>query len=556
MKPATASHTQHVRNLQRRIGVVRRKRLAVTIATGAAWAVTAFVATISAEALLDWLAGLPWLVRALALAGALGGAGYFLWRDVFLPLRKRLTDDAVALIIERELPKFRTRYIASIQLARAEGGGAQSSLVRALLAETDALANAMNFREIVRAEAMKRALRIAGLTLLGAVALGWAGGSATPLLLKRAALLNVPLPTKTHIVQITGDRRISIGEDFKIEVSATGVLPAAGKVLVTQADGQKREFALEPEPDQGGHYSAVIRSAQGSFRYLVKLNDTTSGPHTVTAVVRPLVAEIECRQQFPKYLNLAPVNLPASDLKLFAGSRLMVTVKASVPIKEAHLKLAGLDTKVPMAIDPKTPLILRGEFDVPAQNLTGFSVWMMDTTGIESGETALYRIDIVPDEKPAVKILYPTRREDLATPAATVRVAFEAKDDFGVSKVVLHYAVADKPEKTLTFDLAGRSEKSLARRFEWKLRSVRPGPQVGDVLEYWLTAEDTNTVTGPGVGTTERYQIKIVSEEEKKLDLANRLSDTINGIGEVTGSQEELNRKLGETIFTKPPTQP
>jgi hypothetical protein len=556
MKPATASQAHHVRNLHRRIGVVRRKRLVVTLATGIAWAVTAFVATIVAEALLDWLAVLPWLVRALALAGALGGAGYFLWRDVFIPLRKRLTDDAVALIIERELPKFQTRYIASIQLARTEGGAARSSLVRALLAETDALANTLNFREVVRVGTMKRALRIAGLTLLGAVALGWAGGSATPLLLKRAALLNVPLPTKTQIVQITGDRRISIGEDLKIEVSATGVLPPAGRVLVTQADGQKREFALDPEPDQSGHYSAVIRSAQGSFRYLVKLNDATSGPHTVTAVVRPLVVEIECRQQFPNYAKLAPVNLPASDLKLLAGSRLTVTVKASAPIKEAHVKLAGLNTKVPMAIDPKTPSVLRGEFDIPAQNLTGFSVWMMDTTGIESGETALYRVDIEPDEAPTVKILYPTRREDLATPAATVRVAFEAKDDFGISKVVLHYAVGDRPEKTLTFDLAGRSEKRLARRFEWKLRSVRPRPQIGDVLEYWLTAEDTNTATGPGVGTTERYQIKIVTEEEKRLDLANRLNDTLSGIGEVTGSQEELNRDLGQTIFTKPQKQP
>ena len=71
--------------------------------------------------------------------------------------------------------------------------------------------------------------------------------------------------------------------------------------------------------------------------------------------------------------------------------------------------------------------------------------------------------------------------------------------------------------------------------------------------EYWFEVIDANDVTGPGVGTVEHYQARIVSEAEKRADLANRLSDAMEGLNGVRQGQEELNNKLGEIIFEKPP---
>ena len=90
------------------------------------------VGVFTAEAILDRLVNLPWLARAVVFLGCLGGAAFLLWRESVNPLRKRLDDDAVALLIEHGLPAFRTRFIASIQLARDERNRA-SSLVRALV---------------------------------------------------------------------------------------------------------------------------------------------------------------------------------------------------------------------------------------------------------------------------------------------------------------------------------------------------------------------------------------------------------------------------------------
>lgn len=519
--------------------------------TGLALALLVVVATVTVECALDWLTELPWPMRALILLCTLAAAGFFLRRDVVKPLRQKLNDDAVALLIERALPEFQTRYIASIQLA----GQHSSSFIRALLAETDALAATLSFGCVVRLAPLRRALFGALLAVAVAGGLAWWAGHATPILLRRAALLNSPLPRKTQITNLTGDRKIGIGEDLRIEAAAAGVVPARGVIVASLPHGQRREYALEPEPDQPGHFSALIRSPQESFSYVIRLNDATSPSAQITTLLRPVVVQLTCQQYFPSYLKLPPAPRSPGDLRLLAGSRLSVSVKPSSPLGKASLRLTGVKREVPLQVDPKTWRAF-GDLDIPAKDLTGFSIHLTDTQGIDSGESATYRIDIVPDQEPTVRITYATRREELATLAATVRIAFEAKDDYGLSRATLHYTLGTRAEKTIPFELTGPVAKTISRRFDWKLASLRPTPQLGDVLEFWVSVADSNTVTGPGLGASEHFQIRVVTEDEKRLDLSNRMSDTIGGLGEVAGSQEQLNKTLGEAIFAKPTDSP
>jgi hypothetical protein len=51
-------------------------------------------------------------------------------------------------------------------------------------------------------------------------------------------------------------------------------------------------------------------------------------------------------------------------------------------------------------------------------------------------------------------------------------------------------------------------------------------------------------------------QARIVSDAEKRADLSNRLSDTMEGLSGVKRGQEDLNQQLGEFIFEKPAAKP
>jgi len=551
MKPVPPSNNAaRVKRLQRRIRAVRDKRVAVRTMTGAALAASVVVGVFTAEAVLDRLVNLPWPARALVFLGCLGAAGFLLWRETIGPLRKRLDDDAVALLIEHALPAFRTRFIASIQLAR-DARWRTSSLVRALLAQTAVLADSLDFRNVVKTRRLRRIVtRCAGI-VAAACALFCFGGGASILLLQRAMLFNVPLPGWTYLVSVTGAKNIGVGEDLKIEVTAGGIIPSQGRVIATNAAGQKREFALVPDPKQREHFSAVIRSPQESFSYIVKLGDATSLPYQVKTFQRPTVADVACEQVYPAYVEASPVERKVSDLALLAGSRLNLTVKASMGISKAALRLEGLDREVPMRVDTKDPTLLRGEIEIPPKDLTGFSVRLVSSDGIESGEGVLYRIDLLPDREPAVKIVVPERREEVATAQATLRIAFEAKDDFGISKAALHFTVDQGEEKTIEFDLGKHAGKTVARRFEWKLGSLQPQAGIGSTIEFWTTVADSNIVTGPSTAATDHYQTRIVTDDEKRLDMANRLRETMSGVTEITESQQELNKTLGEPLFEK-----
>jgi len=192
---------------------------------------------------------------------------------------------------------------------------------------------------------------------------------------------------------------------------------------------------------------------------------------------------------------------------------------------------------------------------------------------MESRDNAVYRVDVIPDKAPTVKITYPERKEELITRHATMIVGIDALDDFAISKLRLRYKIASDPsqlasptppaasqfvgavsryiEDSIELDLEEGNPQRVRRRLEWKIGDFRPTLSEGTAIEYWIEAEDNNNATGPGVASSEHQLAKVVSEAEKRADLLNRAGDTLGSISDVTTDQEKLNRNLGTIIREK-----
>jgi hypothetical protein len=93
-------------------------------------------------------------------------------------------------------------------------------------------------------------------------------------------------------------------------------------------------------------------------------------------------------------------------------------------------------------------------------------------------------------------------------------------------------------------------QTSLKRHFDWDLEKL-PLAQ-GNVIEFWLTVTDTNTVTGPGIGATEHYQIRIVSSQEKLADIQNHRQEELEKLKEVEKSLQDSNEELAKPLTEKP----
>jgi hypothetical protein len=373
-------------------------------------------------------------------------------------------------------------------------------------------------------------------------------------LLRRVFLSNVAVPRKTRIVVPEGDRTVGVGDTLRLEAFVQGLMPSEGRVEIRQSSRRTQEFPLEQNKENRIHFGRVIENVQESFRYRFHLGDAQSPEFTITAVPRPMVESIECEQVFPGYTGLKPARRQLGDLSLLAGSVLQLKIKATKDLQSAGIQLVGLGRELPLAIDPAAPRDLQGVFTVPLRGLNGFQIRMLDAGGMASRDEAIYRVDILPDKVPTVRLTYPDRKEELVTRHATMLVAFEAGDDFQVKAVRLKYkanTVDNGAEKSVELDLGGEATRRLKHRHEWKIAGALPGVAEGAIIEYWIEVEDNNNATGPGIGASEHQLARVVSEAEKRADLLNRAGDYLGSISDVALDQEKLNRNLGTLIRAK-----
>jgi hypothetical protein len=545
------------------VGRVQKRMGRVAIQTGLAMALPVIAIWLAIEMPLDWHFTLPRWVRALFLLTGLGGAGAVAWRFGIRPWLNRPGDDQVALAIERALPELRSRFIAAIQLSRQPQEHGRP-LVRALVKETTEFTRELEFSQVVRTGSLILWLKVTAATCVVGAGLWWLGGKASGPLLQRALLFNVPKPSNTLITSFPGDRIIALGDDLRLDIAAVGVLPASGRLRVETARGSVQEFVLERDPANAAHYSRTLHSVQENFTYRIELGDTRTTPASVKVRPRPSITSLALEQHWPSYTGFPAQPRATSDLKLLAGSKVVIAARSNVSLREAAAQLIGPDRTVrqstPLRAQPGTPNATpewRGAADIPAKDVAGLTFHLTDEEGVESKGMAVYRIEVIPDEPPTLEILWPPRREELVTPRATLLIAFETRDDFGIGRVKLHYAVNwtdGGAHRTVDLELGTGTPKALTRRFEWDLSRMNPPLQPGDVVDYWLESVDANNVTGPGVTVLpQHYQARVVFAEEKRADLAARLGDTLQGLNDVRLGQEELARRLGEIIYEKKP---
>jgi hypothetical protein len=550
--PVLASHISGVRA---RMGIV-------ALATGLLMAVPVLFAWLAIETPLDFLLELPRWVRAILLGIAACAACAISWWFGIRVWMRVPQADSIALAIERAVPEFRTRFIAAVQLSRRPEDAALP-LVKALVKDTTEIARGVSLDVVVKTDQLRRWASVAGILVVIALGAWWLGGKVSLPLFKRALLSDTPVPRNTQITSFTGDRVIALGDDFRIEATAAGAVPAGGKLWMKIGRGKRQDFAFDADPLNPARFFRTLQSVQEGFQYGIELGDNKTPPATVSVRPRPTILGLECEQRWPDYTKVPPQRRSPGELKLLAGSRLVARMKPGAVLREAFMQLVGSDrarviTEVPMKADLAMPGQIApwsGEVPIPPGGISGLTFRLVDEAGVESKGMAVYRIDIIPDQPPTLQVIWPERREELVTTRATLVVAFEAQDDFGIGRVKLHYAVnwsEGAAHRTIDLELGGAEPKNLTRRFDWKLGRLSPPLREGDVMDYWFEVVDTNDTTGPGVSILpEHYQARVVSDEDKRADLAARLQDTLRGLNDVKNSQEDLARRLGELIHEK-----
>jgi hypothetical protein len=541
--------------LRHALSLVAGKHLFMQVLSGLAWLAIAAVLLVSAQNLFDRIMDFPRAVRAAFLVLDAVVLGTLTWRKLIIPVRRRWRAPEAAFAIQRHWPALGSRVISALQLSesispnvaerRSRFDSGSPLLIAALVNEVSAAIPALPLGRVVPAKPAVRRVLIA--IVLSGVAVGlalWQWPLAS-VLLRRALLADIPLPTNTIVIPETRDLRAAVGTQVTLAATAQGVLPPQGRLEISLDGGERRTILVRPNAENPARFSFSFENIRQSFAYRFYLGDGRSSSFDVTALPAPLLSSAEFIQEFPAYTGRPPLRQPAGALTFFPGSKVRVVAQASQPLARIELSFAGdnAPAPVPLAIDASAPRVASGEFIVPVEGFTGVSLPLSSTDGIAAADTTIYPVNIETDKPPTVLIEEPLGNADTIVPTARLTLRARVRDDFAVSRVELVTEINGEQRRRL-LSIGDRGVVS----HEFIPVSENPPLAEGTQLTWWIEATDNNTATGPGVGASDRRQITIVSFAEKQQEVLKRLEETSRRMEDVARRQSEVREALGQAL--------
>ena len=558
MSTVRTDHPSEV--LQGKLEGVRNKHLLVGLGTGFAWLLLAAVGLLGIGMLLDWKFDLPKDVRLLFLIGDALVLLVIFIKHIYTPLTHRPDYEKVALEVERGIPEFRSRLIASTQMGhRVEQDQTAAMFVDAMVNQTEKMAQSHDFNEVVPSDDFaKAAMWSTVVTCLALIAFNEFQPDSRDLL-NRAFLGEKPVPRKTIIdsIIVEPNEVVARGDDVSIRVvlaENSRVKPRTAEIDIMYESSARA--TVHTRTNTNDSYILRLENVRETFTITAKANDGER-EKKVKVVPRPAVRTIEFEQKFPSYTGLKPQKRQRGDLTLLLGSELKIRVTANKSIEGGvvFLKNADGDTQQEQTLTVTGDGSLQSSAILKLEDLSisGFSVRLRDEYGYESQDEAFYRLTMLPDKPPVVRILEPIRKEEKVTQRATLPIMVSVKDDYGVDNLMLMFSHGNSPPQMVPLKVESTIGRLARVPFDWKIRDLKPS--VGMEIKYWVQAYD-GRAPEPGMGKSRELTALVVSDDEKRRDLQNRATDSITGINETAARQEKLNVQLGEIIRARAVSSP
>ena len=543
-----------IRVLRNKLARTRFSILAVELARRLTVTFSFLITLLTSLLFLDLLADLKIETRSLLLFSIITLTAILIIWSLFSLITKWKNDETLALEIERKNKDFDSRLISSIQFAKRKAKfpeNAPMSMVHNMILETKDVSKKFNFLKIVNPKALTRATLIFFVIIITSGIWVYSEKDNIPILVKRALGEQIEIPRDTTIIEEPNISKVGIGDNiqmtFKVKSKKNSELKA--NLNIEYNSGRNVKVSLERTEKEPDTYTGTIEDVPESFSFDAQIDDAKTETLTVTAIERPTIKNISATQVYPEFTKQSPTNHVPGDFTFFPGSEVTINIESSKELDSGNLKFLGLDNQMPLSVNEANKKEGVAKIKIPSQSLSGFSVSLTDSEEMDSKNNAIYKISLLTDLPPEIRITYPKRSEELVTRKATLLIKYEAIDSFGVNSINLKYKREENEIVTIPLMKEESSKKQISDSYEWNLGSLKTGLSEGDQIEYWLEASDQN-ISGLNISSSEKLSLKVVTPEEKRADLLGRTSDALGSVDEATNDQENLNKDL-ESIIRK-----
>ncbi len=464
-----------------------------------------------------------------------GAVVYCLFQFLRQPLAwwlagKGIGKEQSASMIGRHFPSIQDRLLNFLQLAASPNS--QSVLVEASLEQKAAIFQSFSFESIVDFTDNQRYLKYL----------------AVPFLLFAAILVfNQKIFTQSADRIIHFNQEFSPQAPFKFVVDNPGLLafPNEDFLLHVRLEGEAIPDAaylvagsqrLKMENAAAGDFSYLFEKLQQDFTFQIEAAGFFSSPYVIKLVNRPELLNLKVQLLYPAYTGRQSQQLlNAGNLEVPEGTRIKWRLNA------ANAQLASISFqsgKGPESMQQPDNQIF--EYGKNFYNPDEYSI-SLENENSRNKDKIAYRIDVIKDQYPSIIV------EHLKDSVLfkSIVLAGQIEDDYGLSKLDLHYMITGKDKEERTNVIPLRLEKNQPQQnffYSWVLDSLKLN--AGDRLEYYLEVWDNDGVHGHKSTKSAAYQFLLPGIEEFKAEIKRSQSSAENEIQKSLSKAKSLKDQI------------
>ena len=508
---------------------------------------------IAVDLAIDWFFRLDKPQRVVMLVLMIGVIAWRVYRRLVRPLSATMSDDALALSVEASNKQLGQSLISALQLSRMENiesHGMSPALVRETVRHGTDAAQRVSFSNVLdgREFRLNALLLVIALGMFATIGYGiWATSTLSIWFNRNIMLGNGTWPQKTYLVveRVNKDGTVVFprGEDWTQTVAVRDDSEVVPEAVYLEFRGIRGRAPLAMKKTSDRLFEATFASVIEEFQFRARGGDAVTEWIRVKLVEQPAVEKLRLVVTPPKYTGGKAEELPAGKGPYYVlkGSSLSIDGTPNKKLVRAELLVEG--NRLPLKLADGMQFV---GIVAPADLLPGqYTIELEDALGLTGRRPTTFGLRTRVDREPRVRVKL-IGVGGMVVQKARVPFTCRATDDFGITNAEVAYRwkgddmTQPDGEGKLAFesvkDLLGKPELAFEDLIELEPLKI----PTGTGLAFRFEAADNDDVSGPNIGKSSEFLLRIVTEEELRTDLLRREKEQRQEFERLIKNQEDL----------------
>jgi len=506
---------------------------------------------------------LPVWFRAIFVTALLAAAFVLIIVFIVGPMIKKPTHEELALLVEKRYPHLENRLIGSLQLERkliVNRENYSPALIRQCIDQAEDMSREIEFKSSYRTAKVKSGLKYLGITFLmtAGIWLLFPGLFHSSIDVFSHPLREIPKNITYNLAVYPRSADVLKYDNLDINAFVLGSkLPDKAKIFWKVTEDWRSDIIEEadladgfPALSKAGLTTALdtslftyrFKEIRHNFSYYIEAGDRISPVYDVTVVDKPRVNNIKLSYFYPDYTGLAPVVIDENDgtIQALKGTRVKIEAELNKPVVSGRIVFDDGQSEE-VALDKN---MLEKTLEVDGNG--SYHIEVNDNLGHSNPDPIEYRIFMHEDNFPQVTIIKPGGNIDLDDYMA-FDLAATLTDDFGFSRLVLHYQVhlssTEVWADSIEFQFNKKKTDQLIE-FYWDLSDFGLFP--GSFVDYYFQVYDNDYISGPKSSLSRKYTARHPTMEEMFTDIESAREDMISEMVEALKDEQNIQEDIRE----------